>query len=270
MNDKVDTSVPMHLHPQVLANLAEHLDVKDTVGAQAIAVARGALQAVHDGYAAINAAEAAVRKASGQIRMVNGRQQSVGASEDLGKAAQARFNAIAPTIDSSVRQLKGIEQVLEKRVNEAISAPHANTPTGIALATEVRNHIKAMEPSARTDFVRNIVTSGDKRSLNALLSAPGYLSGLDAGTLDTLRELASNHFAQQDWIQLGAVRDATRRVQTAGSVLLGRMQRAVEAGKNPKAAADAASNTNTAGPVCGPVQQRPPALPHEGRGSFSR
>jgi hypothetical protein len=240
MSDKIDTSVPINLHPQSLANFAEHLDVKDTIGAEAIQVARNAMQAVHDGYAAINAAEAMVRRSAGQVRVVDGRKEIVAVSEDLGKAAQQRFNAIAPTVDTAVKKLKGIQQVLEKRVNEAISDPQAQTAPGIALASEVRAHIKAMQPTDRTEFVRTLVTSGDKRSLHALLSAPGYLSGLDAGSLDTLRALASNHFAKQDYAQMLAVQDTVTRVTTAGSVLLGRMQRAVAAGKSPKAAADAA------------------------------
>ena len=44
-------------------------------------------------------------------------------------------------------------------------------------------------------------------------------------------------FADTDYRQLLAAREITTRVQTAGSVLLGRMQRAVELSKSPDAVA---------------------------------
>ena len=48
---------------------------------------------------------------------------------------------------------------------------------------------------------------------------------------------ASMAFADTDYRQLLAAREITTRVQTAGSVLLGRMQRAVELSKSPDAVA---------------------------------
>lgn len=149
-------------------------------------------------------------------------------------------------MDQAVKRLNGITQVLEKRVSEAIHDPHAATPTGIAVASEMRAHVKAMEPNARIDIVRGLVTSGDKRSLHAILSAPGYLSGMDAGML-TLHAQASHQFAQQDYTQLTALREVTTKVANAGSVLLGRAQRAIALGKSPKAMADDAVRKLAAG-----------------------
>jgi hypothetical protein len=234
------TDVPINLHPQALDNLADHLDIKDTVGAEAIAAARGVMQHIHDGYAAINDAETALRKASGQKRIVNGREQFVAGSEDLGKAATNRYNAIAPSVDGALKRLGGIQQVLESRIATAITDPNGNTAQGIALATEMRAHVKSLGAGERLEFIRQAVVYGDKRTVSALLNGPAYLSGLDAGMLDNLREQASHKFAPQDHVQLAALRELTTKVGNAGSVLLGRMQRAVEAGKNPKAAADAA------------------------------
>jgi hypothetical protein len=100
-----------------------------------------------------------------------------------------------------VDSLSHIASVLEKRVNDAIGDPTAHTPQGIAVGREMRAHVKALEPSERIDFIRSAMTSGDERTVNALLNAPGYLSGMPVGWITSAR-MTSMRFAAQEYTQL--------------------------------------------------------------------
>jgi hypothetical protein len=231
------TDVPIHLHPLSLDAHNAVLDVPETLGMQVLATAREVLQHVHDGYGEINDAETALKKATNNLRMVNGRPTYHGATEEFGKAAMARAGAVAPKVDGALKGLNGIAKVLAERVENAIKDPAANTPHGVALGQEMRAYVRAMAPADRILFLRDAVTNGDKRTINAILSSPAYLSGIDAGSADNLRAQACMQFARQDYTQLNATNDVIAKVANAGSQLLGRAAKAQQMGKSPMAAA---------------------------------
>jgi hypothetical protein len=237
----VRTDVPIHLHPASLAGVSDVLDQKDTLGTNVMVLAREALQTVHDTYAALNDAETALRHAQPpgkeQKRMVNGVPTFYAATKELGQAAENRWNAVAPVIDRQVKQLNGIQEVLTKRVNEALEDTNRKTPEGLSLAAEVRAHVKALPQEDRSKFVLDAINAGDKRTVAALLHAQPFLSGLSQDAQDTLRAHASMKFSPLDYPQLTATKDVIRKVQTAGSVLLGRYQRAIDLSKSPAAVA---------------------------------
>jgi hypothetical protein len=231
------TDVPIHLHPLSLDAHNAVLDVPETLGVQVLGSARDTLQVVHDTFAAINDAETVLKKTTNNLRMVNGRPQFHGATEEFGKAATARATSILPKVDSALKGLNGIATVLAERVENAIKDPAANTPHGVAVGQEIRAFVRAMSPSDRIMFLRDTVTSGDRRTLNAILNSPAYLSGIDAGMADNLRDQAAMQFARQDFTQLNATRDVIAKVSAAGSALLGRAHKATQMGKTPQAAA---------------------------------
>lgn len=53
------------------------------------------------------------------------------------------------------------------------------TVTTVALAGEIRAHVKSMDHSDRQKFMREAFNSGDVRTLQAILSGPSFLSGFD-------------------------------------------------------------------------------------------
>jgi hypothetical protein len=233
----IRTDVPPQLNPLSLNNIAPVLNVEGSVGEQAYASAVEVLQLAHDSFARINDTEMALKK-TGAIRMVNGRPEAVANHLEFGKAAHAEFGRAQPKLASTVKGLTGIVTVLETRVNAAISDPTANTRAGVAMGTEIRNFVRALGVSERTEFIHNCVQSGDKQTLHALLSHPAYLSGMDAGSLDNLRNTAAMHFAKQDFVQLNGVKAAIERVNTAQQLLMARIASADAVSKSAKPTAD--------------------------------
>jgi hypothetical protein len=247
MTDPVRTDIPVQLDIRSLENIAPTLDVQGTVGVNAIANARTALQAAFKSYAEINDVEAQLRKANPQPRLIDGRTVHVASHPEFGKAAHESFKRAAPAIDGNLKQLNGIATVLQERVDNAIKDPTATTPHTIALGQEIRAYSKGLSPTERIEFVRNAITSGDKRTVNALLSSPGYLSGMDASSLDNLRAQASMQLAKQDYLQLGAVKDAIGRVERAHSLLMGRVEKARKLSETPLSQAEEALKKLAAG-----------------------
>jgi hypothetical protein len=240
-------SIPIHVDPRSLTNLATVLDVAGTPGAQAIGAARGALGSLHQAFTDIHAAEVAVRKAAPVIRTDHGRTIQMAVSEDLGKASQAAMKRAWPSIESANKQFDGIAQLLERRVGEAMADSAASTPAGIAIATDIRAFVKSMSVSDRMSFLRQAVNDGDKRTIAAVLSGPAYLSGCDAGQLDLLRDQAAMKFAPQEHAQLNAVRQTKAHVEQAGASLMSRVDKVVKLGVNPVTAATAAIQKLAAG-----------------------
>ena len=71
-----------------------------------------------------------------------------------------------------IKELEGYHDALGKRVAEALDTPARRTPKGLALANEVRAHIKALPESRRWSFVAEAIQVGDRATVAAVLAAP--------------------------------------------------------------------------------------------------
>lgn len=97
--------------------------------------------------------------------------------------------------------------------------PSRKSTEGLALAAEVRAHIKNMPASERTVFIRAAVEAGDKLTIAAILHAQHFLSGLDRLAFDNLRRQAAFKFAPVDAAQHEATVKVIQRVENASSNL---------------------------------------------------
>jgi hypothetical protein len=140
----------------------------------------------------------------------------------------------------------GRDPKVERAATEA-SQKARLTPHGIAITSQVRDHLKAQPDGERLNWVRNAITSGDKFTVAAILSAPPYLSGLTPEALDLIRAQAATQFAPKEYAQLRATRDAITRVQHAGSQLLGKFGPIMQRGLNSPEAVAAAALKKLAG-----------------------
>jgi hypothetical protein len=224
------------MHPDSLLNHIDTLNQDDTIGISALSAAREALKICHEAYGRMNDAEAALTKATpsiayrrdGQILndcnvdMINETQAFCVDRKAFVKAAEKAFTRIVPQVDRRVRELDGIKETLSKRVATAIDEPARRTPEGLALAREVRNHVKGLSDKARITFVVRAIESNDKATLGAVLHAQPFLSGLDKTAHGTLRERAAAKFAPVDLAQLAATTAAIEQVTNAVSLLLER------------------------------------------------
>lgn len=257
MTDQLDphtpirTDVPIDMHPDTLVNVGKVLNQPDTIGTHAYSAAREALKICHDSYGLLNDAEKATGEArslnaaqrkqalsSGQdVRMVNGAPTLVVASEELIGAAREAWARIGPSIDRRMKELKGLHETLGKRVAEAIDNPARKTQEGLALAAEVRAHVKNMGDGERLTFCMKAVDAGDKATVAAILHAQPFLSGLNEGAHDALRKRAASQFAPVDAAQHEATAKAIRRVMEAGNRLSARYGDILNRPTSPRAVA---------------------------------
>ncbi|MBS0254010.1 MAG: hypothetical protein JSS36_02070 [Proteobacteria bacterium] len=234
--------VPLDMHPDSLLGLSRTLSQPDTLGLSVLSAAREALRLCYDCFGRLNdaerdlqaAAEPALRRqhpadkggrteVTGNVRMVNGTPTRIVDAEEFIEAADRAFKRVAPAVDRRVSELTRYRDTLASRVASAIDAPSRRTPEGLALASEVRAHVKALkQPAQRTKFVLDAIEAGDLLTVAAVLHAPPFLSGLDASIHATIRAKAAAKFAPIDSAQLEATEAAVDRVTHAGSMTLKR------------------------------------------------
>ena len=116
-------------------------------------------------------------------RMINGRPQNVANPHDMADAAEKAWKRTAPQIDSAVTRMTKLQTALDTKVQEAVDDKSRLTPHGIAIASQVREHLKGLPEGERLNWLRNAVEAGDKFTVSAILSAPHYLSGITAEVL---------------------------------------------------------------------------------------
>ncbi|API58924.1 hypothetical protein BSL82_06020 [Tardibacter chloracetimidivorans] len=234
--------VPISLHPDSLLGIGETLDAEGTLGTSVLAAAREALRSGYDLFGRMNEAErdlqamadparrrqhAAERGGrtdySDNVRMKNGKPTRVVDAEDFITAAEQAFARVSPAIDRRMKELNGYRDVLATRVATALDHPARKTPEGLALAAEVRAHVKAMKkPEQRMQFVVQAVEAGDIPTVAAVLHAQPFLSGLDAPAHAVVRSRAAAKFAPVDNAQLGATEAAINHVAASSSALVKR------------------------------------------------
>lgn len=233
--------VPISLHPDSLLGFGEALDAEGTLGTNVLAAARESLRLCYDLFGRMNDAERDLQAIadparrrqhpverggrtdySDNVRMKNGKPTRVVDAEEFIVAAEQAFARVGPAIDRRVKELNGYRDALEGRVATTLDYPARKTPEGLALAAEVRAHIKGLKADERMKFVAQAIEAGDVPTVAAVLHAQPFLSGLSPDTYATLRARAATKFAPVDNAQLAATEAAIKHVTTAGSALVKR------------------------------------------------
>jgi len=228
---KIRPDVPLDWHPDALGNLARELDVEGTLGRGAIRAAREGLANLYTAAAKVadtqKAMYAAIPKGSwrpgqpvpdgwriapdGTLRLASGREA------EFAKAVRQRFDATAGAFEHRLREVNTAHILLADRVHKAVFHPEDKQADAIAVSSEIRAHFKAMPSRQRVPAVLAAIQSGDRQAAVAVLGAPPYLSGLDAGQIPALRTAAEYRFAPVDRAQCEAVGALSERLTAAAS-----------------------------------------------------
>jgi hypothetical protein len=232
----------MTLHPDSLLGVGRSLNQPDTLGMSALSAAREGLRLCYDLFGKMNDAELHLQaiaaparrrqhpaekggrtEISGDVRMVNGKPTRVVDAEEFIAAAEKAFARVSPAIDRRIKELNGYRDTLATRVAAALDNPTRKTPEGLALAAEVRAHIKGLKKDdERVQFVAAAIETGDVPTVAAVLHAQPFLSGLAPASHATLRARAAAKFAPLDNAQLEATEAAIDHVSASGSTLVKR------------------------------------------------
>jgi len=166
--------VPMNFDPRALA----HIDGYEEHGAY-VKPALEALTAAHDGLRRVDE----LRKKAhylGEKGAWTSEQQVL----QIAKEASKLQDAILRKFDAAHKQLSdGI-----RGTAESLNAPiQGRADTTISRA--VWDHVKALPNDKRHSFITDRIEKGDARSIETILSAPGYLSGLDDNFIETYTKM---------------------------------------------------------------------------------
>lgn len=157
----MNTAVTISLHPQNILAIQGYNEET----APYVAAAVTALDEAYQGLGAIHEA----RIAASKNPTLNSAAQLVAVAE----FADKRMARILRTIDSAAASLQrgiaGIEDTLNTPLQQKANS---------AITAEIRAHVKSLSASERRQFLNEAQHAGDLQTLEAVLGAPGYLSGI--------------------------------------------------------------------------------------------
>ncbi|MBI1172493.1 hypothetical protein GC209_13935 [bacterium] len=214
-NTDVSQHVSPTLHPKALGRFADHLDVPDTPGQPFYAMLQRELSNTATVFHALGSAltdlgefdkeninQARRRQNTngpdeffGDLRMLNGRlkvystiyDEYADTSDELVKDVQSSFVHVR-------KNFEGTTSLLCKKISDDVfrgAKPHADQAELRAFL--LGNFSKPME---RLGFIRQQMNDGnDQQLVQAVLSKPAYLTGLDAASFDLLRREAAKRYS---------------------------------------------------------------------------
>jgi hypothetical protein len=161
MQHSVDTRVSPSLHPGVL----EAVDGYNEVTAPYVSQLLTAFDAAYQGLGQIHAAREAYRN--------NPTLNDAAKLFSTAEVASKRYSSIVRGFDSAMANVKkSIDQL-----NAELDAPLVSRAS-TALSAEIRGHVKAMNLTERNQFLTEALQSKDYGTLEAVLGAPAYLTGM--------------------------------------------------------------------------------------------
>jgi hypothetical protein len=110
-----------------------------------------------------------------------------GAREATMRWAEGELPALRSRLVDMQTASRVFEEARMVRIVEWLG-PAPTEPAGIALQAEIRSWIRSVPITERASKVLSTSEKGDLSALRAVLTAPGYLTGLDADTMTSLRD----------------------------------------------------------------------------------
>ena len=212
------TDVPPDWHPSILAPTHAELLVDGTLGPALLRTAGDAMGALYNTFAKLQDARSASLQAAVLPGKVLGRSEPLPQPVDparLDAAMMSAFNHVAPKVEGSLATLRTQRDDVAKRLAEKVDYVDGRSPQGIAVATQIRQHVAGLPKTERSVFVQSAIKRGDRATAAAVLSGPGYLSGIDDAALVLLREACGRQFAPIDHAQLASANKLVARVEAA-------------------------------------------------------
>jgi hypothetical protein len=156
---------------------------------------------------------------------------AVANDDDPSLNADGRLKVAAKILEPKLRVLAEVAEREFARANAAIEQEQAKVaravrvadPLDIAVHSDIRAHLQRLDPSARTAVVTMAVHDGDVRTLQAIATAPAYLSGLKedgAGQLyQRAQEALATRMAPNETRRISRLRQGLAMSAQAVSVL---------------------------------------------------
>lgn len=210
---EIDTAVSPSLHPQNLLSLPDYGE--DT--APAISVAVDAMRALYDGLSDVHRAREAAEKdptLTPAARLLK-----------VASFAEQHQNAITRKFDKAHSTMTTAIDALNKSLSEPLKL-RGERP---GIANEVRQYVKALTTAQREAWFTERQRAGDMESLEIVLGAPGYLSGLSDDERVVRTKFLHRLRHPVEARRLDIMTKALDMIHTRGPLLWKEMERAVGA-----------------------------------------
>lgn len=210
MPDNIDTRISPALHPANVQNIDGYCE--DT--SYFLQSTEAAFAEAYTGIARVHEARAAA-----------GRNPSWTPAEALIQTqdfADKVFSKVAKSFDGALASLNRSIASLEADLTAPVEARASHV-----ISTEVRAHVKAMPTEQRMDFVLTAIKGGDDRTVQSLLGAPAYLSGLTTEMQQTLTRMYHEHSSPEKSKRLNAMKGAADLIRERSGLLFGELEKAV-------------------------------------------
>jgi hypothetical protein len=152
-------------------------------------------------------------------------------AEKYSSKVQRQFESSWKKLDAAIRHT---ESELTKPVEEFAGIGN--------VASEIRAHLKSLPATQRSKFLADALEANDDRTLQSVLGAPGYLSGLGPEEHKHHTRLYHNNKAPEVTARLAAMRGAIEKLERAQPVVIMEFAKAVGANQREIERLRAASN----------------------------
>jgi hypothetical protein len=175
------------------------------------------------------------------------RDQTRTRAANMTRARESAFRIVGVatrTIDSA--RANALSEVARL---EQITVADLQPPRDVASATiasEIRSALKALPESDRSDLLARMIREKDARGISAVISAPGFLSGISAEQQAMLREQYRHAAYPAEMERAARLKNAVREIERIGELMLHHVggltdARVIEAARASAAAADSAA-----------------------------
>ncbi|MCO6413525.1 MAG: hypothetical protein J5I92_12375 [Thiogranum sp.] len=179
-----------------------------------------ALEAFSTGYEGINDIWKA-RDAAAKNPTMNdaGRLLTVaGFAEKKQNIITRKFDAAVSSLDKAIA---GMESMLTEPLKQAAASG--------TIPQEIRAYVKSLKIDARNKFLADALNDGDVQTLQSVLGAPGYLSGLSEKERQIRTRLYHEHKSPETAARLKAVTTARDMLKERSQLLFDEFEKALGA-----------------------------------------
>jgi hypothetical protein len=172
--------------------------------------------------AATRAARDGLARVRAKLEKYHAAEAAILNDRTLGEVARsAQVSELRAKVADAVRPVLELEyaRVGESLalVEQKIDAQLYTTPQKTASREEIRMHVRRLPNERRIAFVRDRARAGDTQTVAAVLTAPGYLSGLDDVGQRNLRDGIAADLAPQLHAEREELRRVSQRLEGAAS-----------------------------------------------------
>lgn len=159
-----------------------------------------------------------VRDGDGVGKMITVRGREHEYTNDLMNA----YKGVLGRVHEKITQMENVAVELTKQIEDVVKQPSVMPAKNIALASEIRAHMKSLKSADQYDqtvLMQDMIEKGYKEGVLAILDAPPFLSGMTAEEQQEFKQIAQASWAPEATNQLsmtrrliGIVRHATEEL----------------------------------------------------------